>query len=1059
MSVERKYQFLEAAYPNMLDGIGTLIQKGKISNRFESLSLSAEELDSLEKAKSLCELRIIDLWNDQSTEEFKALNSTYFDIASQLPIENSDEYIIYEYIKLITCGYLGEGWHLVRRFLNSRDELITRLVISESWNSRLLTKSFKALVGLIRKNNWREIETSIGLINELRSEQSEFENLFLNQSTDNERPFGAAELVALYHFAKSVEVLGGYLLEGRPPEPETQIRYHLNFAKEYATKASNISLELLFQFFDSLSTKLIRNTIWYNTRGVNSRVTRFNNFISHKDDRGIFELLYPQKEALGELLNPAHSTIVVNLPTSSGKTMIAEYRLLQALNQFSADGGWVAYVVPSRALVNQVYIQLQQDLGSIGIKIEKVSGALELDGFEESLLERDSQNSIFDVLVTTYEKLHLMIRQGHGASDERPLVLAVVDEAHNIEDESRGLNLELLLATIKNDCERANFLLMTPDISNSAELARWLGGERGKDLQMSLHWWQPNERIIGALMVEGRARNFKINLKTLLSTKGTFTIDDDILLADYENYNQKVSDFYGANGSHKKLSTILASKTIKLEQPTVLLARHPAETFEIAQELYDSSTTAFPVDSEVELVRRYVESELGNTFPLSQFLSKRIGVHSSALPDEIKILIEELMNKEKLQVLIATTTIAQGINFPISSVIMGSYKYPSRAGAKEMPVRDFWNLAGRVGRAGQDGMGWVGIALKNDEELATVGRYIGTVAADLHSQLIEIINSALAQPDIEFERWLFRDERWSAVLQYISHLYSQTQQLDTFLSQLEQKLQGTLGYTQLNQRQKEYLRTNIRQYASTLNAASAKLSDDTGFSTVSVRNLIGKLHATGMTGSDWRRNQLFSEQNQNLQKLIGIMLETPEVRRSMEEISQGDTVLDRTTISRLIIDWVNGKDIAFLADKYFRSETTSKAIEKCAKALYKNIANAATWGLAAIQKMPTSGIGWDSLSEVEKKRMANLPALIHYGVNTDEAVLMRKNNIPRSIAKTVGELYSASVGGEIFGKGTSEITTWLSGLDSATWEHVRPRNARMSGTDYKMIWEKLSGIR
>jgi len=49
--------------------------------------------------------------------------------------------------------------------------------------------------------------------------------------------------------------------------------------------------------------------------------------------------------------------------------------------------------------------------------------------------------------------------------------------------------------------------------------------------------------------------------------------------------------------------------------------------------------------------------------------------------------------------------------------------------------------------------------------------------------------------------------------------------------------------------------------------------------------------------------------------------------------------------------------------------------------------------------MPNSGADWGSLNEIEKKRMANLPALLHYGVNTDEAVLMRKNCIPRSIAK------------------------------------------------------------
>ncbi|MCJ7647405.1 MAG: hypothetical protein MUP85_02215 [Candidatus Lokiarchaeota archaeon] len=125
--------------------------------------------------------------------------------------------------------------------------------------------------------------------------------------------------------------------------------------------------------------------------------------------------------------------------------------------------------------------------------------------------------------------------------------------------------------------------------------------------------------------------------------------------------------------------------------------------------------------------------------------------------------------------------------------------------------------------------------------------------------------------------------------------------------------------------------------------------------------------------------------------------------------------------------------------------------------MYSHLANAATWGLAAIQKMPNSGADWDNLNDTEKKRMANLPALLHYGVNTDEAVLMRKNNIPRSIAKKIGELYNASFGGHIFAQSSNEVSAWLISLDSNTWESVRPTNSVMTGTDYKRVWEKLNG--
>ena len=263
-----------------------------------------------------------------------------------------------------------------------------------------------------------------------------------------------------------------------------------------------------------------------------------------------------------------------------------------------------------------------------------------------------------------------------------------------------------------------------------------------------------------------------------------------------------------------------------------------------------------------------MQSELGDDFPLARFLERRIAVHSSALPDEIRFLIEDLMAQEnKIQALVATTTIAQGINFPVSAVIMGAYNYPYKG---PMPVRDFWNLAGRVGRTGQDSMGWVGLAVRNDQDLLTVAEYVRKASDDLHSQLVKAIDNALRHEEFDFDRWLFVDERWSTILQFISHLRKQTQQQEAFLAQLEQKLQGTLGYRQLPMDKKNFLRDRIRGYVSTLTLADAKRSDETGFSTVSVRQMIGRLASSGMSPQDWDKNQLFSEQNRSMQKLIGL---------------------------------------------------------------------------------------------------------------------------------------------------------------------------------------------
>jgi hypothetical protein len=535
MSIQTKYHILEQAYPDMLAGIGMLIQKGKLSRRFSSLQLNEVEIQELIKAKELCELRIIELWElrnaEETSNEFKALCSIYFDIASQLPAIIESEYFVYEAFKLVSFGYLGEHWHFVKQYLNGLKGQIQSIELVDNWNNRILTVSFKAIVQLVKKENWRDVSEAIELINQLRIEQQQFEANFLNQVNEESRPYGAAELVSLYHFAKSIDILGQYLLEGRPLEPEDQLRYHLQISGEYAQKSGNISLSLMYQFFEAFAVKMVRNTIWHNTRGINNWITHFNRYIS-RQEKGRFELLYPQKESIleGQLLNPAHRAIVVNLPTSSGKTLIAEYRILQALNQFRNQGGWVAYVVPTKALVNQIYNHLKRDLGNIGLSVEKASGAIELDGFEQHLIEENGNRTTFDVLVTTYEKMNLLVRQGLGTTEKRSLVLAVVDEAHNIEEKQRGLNLEFLLSTIKNDCQEANFLLMTPDISNSNEIVNWLAPDRGQVINLELDWWQPNERGIGAIQIEGRGRAYDYALTTLHTDKGTYEIGEAIPL-------------------------------------------------------------------------------------------------------------------------------------------------------------------------------------------------------------------------------------------------------------------------------------------------------------------------------------------------------------------------------------------------------------------------------------------------------------------------------------------------------------------------------------------------
>ncbi len=1055
MKAIEKYKKLEDAFPEILRDVGTIIQKGKLSKRFPKLQLTKDENQILIKAKEVCELKILELWNNQESEEFKVFCSIYFDIASLFPKDISNDDEIFEYIKIISFGYLGEYSHFVKDFLKQNRNYIDEIEIPNKWNSRLLRKCFRVITALVIKGSWNDISETINLINELRNEQKQFEETYLNQIEEKVQPYGAAEIISLYHFARMVEVLGHYILEGKIDgnsyDVENKINYHLKVAREFANASDNMVLELLYQYFEAFCIKLIRNTIWYALTGINHWVSEFNKFITKRENRSIFELLYPQKESIlkGELLNPAYRSIVVSLPTSSGKTLIAEYKILQALNEFRERGGWVAYIVPTKTLVNQIYIRLSQDLREIGLKIEKASGVSEIDGFESYLIENNGDNTDFDVLITTYEKLNLLVRQRLGTTENRPLVLTVVDEAHNIEEKQRGLNLEMLLATIKNDCKEANFLLLTSDIPNANKIAEWLGSERGKNINIEFDWWQPNERVIGALQAKGRGKKFDVCLQTLNTVKGTYQIAEKIPLDKIENSNENKSQ---ATNSKIKLAQFIARHALDIGSPIIILATKVGETYKIADYLYENVNNTSGNDEDIKLVKKFIQAELGDDFPLVKYLDKRIAIHSSAIPDEIRQLIEMLMEQGKLQALVATTTIAQGINFPVSAVIMGAYNYPFSG---PMPTKDFWNLAGRVGRIGQQSMGWVGISCKNDSDLRKITQYVQQASKDLLSQLESVIDKVKNDKGEDFSKWLYNDERWSAILQYISHLRSQINDLNEFINHLEEKLQATLGYRQIDENKRGFLINKLREYAQNLSLDDARIADLTGFSTISVGQMTLGLSQSNILPNDWKKEQLFSEQNQTMQKLVGIMLNTYEIRKSLKEIVDKNT-LDQKSISRLIINWVNGKNIYQIANALYPNEEKSKAIEKTTKAIYKVIANMASWGLSALQKMSKSGINWDHLSEVEKKKIMNIPAYMLYGVNTDEGVLMRKANVPRSIANKLGAIYGQQSGVDLYNSKTSQVNDWLKKVDIEVWRRSVPVNSKLTAEEYRKIWEKLN---
>ena len=987
-----------------------------------------------------------------------------FDIRRLMPVPEETNDRLFFVLQLSALSYCGDRWSDLRRWYKDNESaLAVPSVASVSWDRRLLYKLFDCWVRLFRKNGWDDLDRIREIIAGLRDDQKTFEADRLNNGSQAADRAIALRLAALYHWAKATEILAGYMVQGQPDSPFSEIEKHFDAAMKAAVGSGDAQHEVVLRWLHATARIMITNSLWWATRTINSKTSNFVRSLTHRTHQAMFELLPPQRAALLEkgLLDQAKTAIVVDIPTSGGKTLLAQFRMLQALNQFDAQDGWVAYVAPTRALSAQITRRLRTDFEPISLRVEQLTGAVEVDSFEEELLADEQQP--FHILVATPEKLSLVIR---NKKVTRPLTLVVMDEAHNIESESRGLRIELLLATVKRDCPRANFLLLMPFVEDVGTIARWLAQDidAGQAISLGTTPWKPNERIIGlyrACPDESVRGGWRLEFETLTATKNAMQLHGQHRVGGVKPLNVPKSKVL--NGNKQKgtgLQTAAMGAVMSARGPSVTVANNTRTVWSMAKEAAESLPEFDTVPEEIRLVQDFLRSEISPDFQLIALLERGVGVHHAGLSDDVRSLMEWLAEIGKLRILCATTTIAQGLNFPVSSVFLQTHKYPY---GQEMAPREFWNLAGRAGRIGHDSVGVVGLAEGSDREalISFVSRNTGALV----SRLVTLIDKLAAQGNLNQLSDVLRQEQWEDFRCYVAHLWAEKKDLEAVLADTEQLLRQTYGYTTLRndpaQREKaNALLDATRNYARNLaeHPGRAELADLTGFSPEGVASAMAGMGGleNKLTPSDWVPESLFGDGGK-MADLFGVMLKVPQLKQQLDEI--GGDGFDRTRLSDITRDWVNGKSIGAIAKEYFArdrdDDKATAAITDACRAIYRAIVNNGTWGVSALCRV--SGVDFDALPDAERHRINTLPAMIYHGVRTEDAVLMRMNAAPRSAAEALGELYRDITGGNEERFSVGKARRFLKNLESGDWDTVRPENATLSGDGYMRVWRVLSG--
>lgn len=928
---------------------------------------------------------------------------------------------------------------------------------SDDWSERAWATIVDIWLRLIRKQGWTDRDIVLERIAALRESQEEFEKNYLDGQQPIHAKAAALELIGLYHLTKAAEVFAHYMTDGVVDERNYQIRQlletHFDRVLAICQHTQMLELEPLTRLLGACSLQMAENSLWTVTRAVNSRVTQFVQSLVDRGrgDRAIFDVLPPQRRTLAEkgLLGSSRRAVVVSLPTSSGKTLIAQFRILQALNQFDHEGGWVAYLAPTRTLVNQIARRLRRDFEALTPKIvvEQVSPALEIDSIEEKLLHEDDWAQGFRILVTTPEKLDLMLRQGLEKEIGRPLTLVVVDEAHNIQGVSRGLKLELLLATINNECKNAQFLLLTPFIKNAGEVAKWLGGTNSDDISLSTDW-QPNDRLIGIVQAtKGEALgkksfDYRLQLEAVHTTRNTLVVEESLSLPK----NAEIASTLSKVSNQGSLAAVTAQR-LQERGPIIVMHNTPDNVWSLANKLKVEVNKQSNLTEKVGLVQQFLRLEFGNEFALIDLLSYGIGVHHAGLSDDVRALMEWLFEENELKFLVATTTIAQGVNFPVTGVVMASHQYPY---GNDMPPEDFWNIAGRAGRIDQGSLGIVAMVADTVSKAAKLRQFIDQQSGELNSALVALANEA-GDLVSDLGYIIYEHPEWSTFVQYLAHTYRQMERPADFAGQIEQVLRGTFGFEKLrvqNSSLANKLLAGIYTYTEYLQKPGQplKLVDSTGFSLQSIMTVLTKAREEHIDSASWNTKSLFQQGDQTLAGMMGVLLKVPELRENLKAVTGGQTP-DGQKLALIAKDWVNGVSISEIASSYFMKEgdDITKAMTKCGKNLFGKLTQTASWGLGALLSI-TGG----ELPEERFKELSNLPSRVYYGVNDDSAIALRLLGVPRAAATPL-----ARTMGNILEKSLTGVRDSLKGLDEKEWIKALGQD---EGKVYRKVWRVLEGL-
>src|SRR5437588_1113112 len=400
-----------------------------------------------------------------------------------------------------------------------------------------------------------------------------------------------------------------------------------------------------------------------------------------------------QVEAIEKL--EAYQGVLVSAPTSSGKTVIADYAVFRGLE----TNARTIYTTPLKALSNQKYHDYQRLHG---------------EGYVGLVTGENTINPGAPVVVMTTEILRNLIYEDPQRLEQVRYV--ILDEVHYIDDFPRGAVWEEIIIQAP---PHIKFIGLSATISNFQEVADWMSLQRGDIATVSvtkrpveLRIWLAMRNEFYPLLDQQGGIPRETRQRAQAETATDYRLSQ--LRRPPENDLLPVVERLRSREFLPAIYFIFSRRGCR-----EALARCAVHGFDLTTDAEKAQIDA-AVRARLAQIEDADEAELYRNLLDGETLRRGLAMHHAGLLPYLKELVEEVFQRGLIKVVFATETLSLGIHMPARACVVSSFtKFDGRDFAP-LTSGELTQLMGRAGRRGIDPIGHGVILKEPDIDIGTI---------------------------------------------------------------------------------------------------------------------------------------------------------------------------------------------------------------------------------------------------------------------------------------------------------------------------------------------------